>query len=60
MSGVGTLKFEGRVNSALGRMRPKGRMTKRSMKAAASSQAPALNRKDRRIQAKARKMMGDA
>jgi hypothetical protein len=53
-------KGEGRMNSALGRATPKRRLSKLAMKAKASSQAEPVNRKARRAQAKARKMMGDA
>lgn len=48
------------TGGCLGRHVPKINFGARAMKAKAYSQAPALNRKDRRIQAKARKMMGDA
>ena len=39
---------------------PKAKLGNRAMKARAYSQAPVLNRKERRAQAKARKLMGEA
>ena len=48
------------TGGSLGRHIPKLNFGARAMKAAAYSQAPTRNRKERRIQAKARKMMGDA
>lgn len=48
------------TKGCLGRSIPKARLGERAMTAKAYSQLPMLNRKARRAQAKARKMMGAA
>lgn len=48
------------TSGCLGRHVPKGKLSKRDMTARAYSQRPPLNRKERRAQAKARRMMGEA
>ena len=61
MKGVGNgVKGLTLTEGSPSRLVPKARMSQRAMKARAYSQAPALNRKERRAQAKARKLMGEA